>query len=70
MLKTFKALFSFALDQRIFVPLPRFMPAPRNQGGICADIFGALADEIPTTASAATAIAVKLPHRKRLMMQC
>jgi hypothetical protein len=38
-LKTCKAFFSFDLYQRVFVPLPRFMPAPRNQGSICADVF-------------------------------
>ena len=39
LLKTCKAFFSFDLYQRVFVPLPRFMPAPRNQGSICADVF-------------------------------
>ena len=39
LLKTCKAFFSFDLYQRIFVPLPRFMPAPRNQGSICTDVF-------------------------------
>jgi hypothetical protein len=38
-LKTFKAFFSFNIDQRVFVPLPRFMPTPRNQGSICTDVF-------------------------------
>jgi len=38
-LKTFKVFFSFDLYQRVFVPLPRFMPAPRHQGSICADVF-------------------------------
>ena len=34
LLKTRKAFFSLDLYQRVFVPLPRFMPAPRNQGSI------------------------------------
>ena len=39
LLKTCKAFFSFDLYQRVFVPLPRFMPATRNQRSICADVF-------------------------------
>ena len=39
LLKTSKAFFSFDLYQRVFVPLPRFMPTPRNQGSICANVF-------------------------------
>jgi len=39
LLKTCKAFFSFDLYQGVFVPLLRFMPAPRNQGSICAEVF-------------------------------
>src|SRR5215475_3091792 len=38
-LKTCEPFFSFDFHQRSFVPLPRCMPAPRDQGSICADVF-------------------------------